>query len=48
MTSISLSFSHLLEGSYEKLFSDSQSDLHALAVEFFQFYASNGVELELH
>ena len=53
------SFLPLLEGSYEKLFSDSQSackiiqvgstrsDLHAIAVEIFQFYASNGVELEL-
>ena len=43
----------------EKLFSDSQSackivqvgstrsDLHPIAVEIFQFYATNGVELEL-
>ena len=53
------SFLSLLEGSYEKLFSDSQSacktiqvesirsDLHAIAVEIFQSYAYNGVELEL-
>ena len=49
------SFLPLLEGAYEKLFSDSQSaceiiqvgsmrsDLHAIAVEIFDFYASNGI-----
>ena len=52
-------FLPLLEGFYEKLFSDSQSackiiqvgsmrsDLHAVAAEIFQFYATNGIELEL-
>ena len=52
-------FLPLLEGSYEKLFSDSQSackiiqvgsmrsDLHAIAAKIFQFYASNGTALEL-
>ena len=53
------SFLPLLEGFYEKLFPDSQSaskiiqvgsmrsDLHAIAVKIFQFYVSNGIELEL-
>lgn len=53
------SFLTLLEGSYVKWFSDSQnackiiqvgsmrSDLHAIAVQIFQFCANNGIELEL-
>ena len=52
-------FLSLLIGSYVKWFSDSQSayktiqvgsmrsDLHAIAVEIFQFCANNGIELEV-
>ena len=53
------SFLPLLKGSYVKWFSDSQnalkiirvgsmrSDLHAIALEIFQFCANNGIELEV-
>ena len=52
-------FLPLLVGSYVKWFSDSQSaykiiqvgsmrsDLHAIALEIFQFCANNGIELEV-